>query len=98
MGSAFESSLGAWQSACSCDSSSLTSNPMLASNLSIQAGSPATSSGATLTGVGLVTLDSDIIGTLRPPSGWSLGAYQSGSSSASQQQPNPPTGLTAVAH
>jgi hypothetical protein len=98
MGSAFESSLGAWQSACSCDSSSITSNPMLTSNLSIQAGSPASSIGASLTSAGIAALDSDIIGALRPTSGWSLGAYQSGSSSSSQQTPNPPTGLTAVAH
>lgn len=98
MGSAFESSLGAWQSACSCDSSSITSNPMLTSNLSIQGGSPAGSIGASLTSAGIAALDRDIIGALRPTSGWSLGAYQSGSSSSAQQTPNPPTGLTAVAH
>jgi hypothetical protein len=95
MGSSFESSLSSWQAACSCDALAITTNPLLNGDLTIQAGSPAASIGANLISLGLAALDVDKSGIVRPPSGWSIGAYQMASSSANQP-PNPPTGLSAI--
>lgn len=100
-GAAFEFSgsfigtFSGWQGACNCDSSSITSNPNLASNYLLLSGSPAIGAGVNLTSLDVTALDSDKAGVLRPSTGaWAMGAYQSGTSSA----PQPATGLTAVAH
>jgi hypothetical protein len=90
-----ESTLSAWKTACSCDTGSLVSNPLLNSNYTLQSGSPARGLGANLTSLGITALNYDIAGDARPSTGaWDAGAYQG------QGTPNvtPPTGLTAVIH
>jgi len=61
-----------------------------------QAGSSAIGAGANLSGLGIAALNRDKNGVPRPGSGpWSAGAFAS-SSSASNQAPNPPSGLRIV--
>jgi len=58
----------------------------------LQAGSPAIGAAANLTSLGVVPLDSDFTGALRPSTGaWDIGAYVYGSG-----VPAPPTNLTAT--
>jgi len=72
--------IGGWRTACSCDASAITSNPLLNPNLSIQAGSPAATLGNNLTGLGITALNSDIAGNARPASGpWPAGAFNASS-------------------
>jgi hypothetical protein len=92
--STYTSSFSTWQSACSCDSGSSTGNPLLNSDMTIGAGSAASTLGANLTGMNISALDFDKVGTLRPSGSWSSGALQLGSSTA--QLPKPPTGLAAT--
>ncbi len=92
--SAFQGSLSNWQSACGCDGGAVTTDPLLNSDLSIRAGSSASSLGTNLSSMGISALNLDKTGAARPSSSWSSGAIQLGSVSA--QQPNPPTGLAAT--
>jgi hypothetical protein len=97
MGNKFESSLSSWQSDCSCDALAITANPLLNPDMTIGAASPANSAGANLSNIGMTALDFDKAGIPRPSSGgWSIGAYQSGISSATKPNLPPPTGLFAV--
>jgi hypothetical protein len=92
--STFANSFSTWQAACSCDSGSSISNPLLNSDLTIGAGSAASTLGANLSGMNITALDFDKVGTARPSGSWSSGAIQLGSTSA--QIPKPPTGLAAT--
>ena len=77
LGSSYYSSLASWQAACSCDANTLTSNPLVNSNGTLQAGSPAIGAGVNLTSLGITGLNSDANGVARPTSGaWDIGAYQ----------------------
>jgi parallel beta-helix repeat protein len=61
----------------------------------LQTSSPAIETGANLTSLAQMFLDSDKNGMSRPSSGaWDIGAFSSGSASA---RPNPPTNVTAAA-
>jgi len=61
----------------------------------LQASSPAIETGANLTSLQQIFLDSDKNGTPRPSAGtWDIGAFSSGSTLA---RPNPPTNVTATA-
>lgn len=93
-GATFIGSIGGWRSACGCDAASVTTNPLLNSDLTIKVGSSASSIGTNLSSLGITALDFDKQGVARPSGAWSSGANQLGSSSA--QQPNPPTGLAAT--
>lgn len=91
-GSSFDTSLSSWQSACKCDSASVTSNPDLDSTYHVQTGSSAIGLGINLTSLGITPLNSDKAGTPRPPSGaWTAGAY-----ATTAVAPAAPTGLTGV--
>jgi len=92
--STFTGSFSTWKSACSCDSGSSISNPLLNSDMTIGAGSAASTLGANLSGMNITALDFDKVGTARPSGSWSSGAIQLGSTSA--QAPTPPTGLAAT--
>jgi hypothetical protein len=92
--STYTGSFSTWQSACSCDSGSSTGNPLLNSDMTIGAGSAASTLGANLSGMNISALDFDKVGTARPSGSWSSGAIQLGSTSA--QLPKPPTGLSAT--
>jgi hypothetical protein len=92
--STFTGSFSTWQSACSCDSGSSTSNPLLNPDMTIAAGSSASTLGANLSSMNIAALNFDKVGTARPSGSWSSGAIQLGSSSA--QVPKPPTGLAAT--
>ena len=88
-----------WQSLCKCDSHSIyQAYPNAWVNLSSEgvpaAGFAGIGVGANLTNLGIVALDSDRLGVVRPGSGpWTIGAYQYAAAG-----PNPPTGLSAIAH
>jgi hypothetical protein len=92
--STYTGSFSTWQSACSCDSGSSTGNPLLNSDMTIGAGSAASTLGANLSGMNISALNFDKVGTARPSGSWSSGAIQLGSTSA--QLPKPPTGLSAT--
>jgi Bacterial Ig domain/Divergent InlB B-repeat domain/Right handed beta helix region len=96
LGGSVYSSLSAWQSACSCDAASITTNPNLAANYTLNSGSPAIGIGANLTSLSITALDTgaplnsangasySCTGgcVARPSSGnWDLGAFPSGSGS-----------------
>ena len=93
-GSSFKQSMSQWQSACGCDSGSVTTNPMLNADLTVQSGSPAAGLGLNLSSIGLSALNFDKEGVLRPVGSWTSGASEIGSTST--QKPNPPTGLSAT--
>ncbi|HSY33635.1 MAG TPA: hypothetical protein VLA42_16760 [Verrucomicrobiae bacterium] len=92
--STFTGSFSTWQAACSCDSGSSISNPLLNSDMTISAGSAASTLGANLSSMNITALNFDKVGTARPSGSWSSGAIQLGSASA--QIPKPPTGLAAT--
>jgi hypothetical protein len=94
--STMSTSLSSWKNNCTCDSSSITTNPNLSTSYKPQSGSSALGLGANLTSLGITALDRDLAGAARPSSGaWTVGAY-----SSSAAGPNAPVGLTgtAVAH
>ena len=93
--STFANSFSTWQAACSCDSGSSISNPLLNSDMTIGAGSAASTLGANLSSMNITALNSDKVGTARPSGSWSSGAIQLGSTAAAQI-PKPPTGLAAT--
>jgi hypothetical protein len=87
-------SLANWRTTCRCDANATLANPLLDGSYLLQSGSPASTLGANLANVGIAPLDSDKIGTARPPNGnWSAGAFQYG---GSIPPPAPPSGLVAV--
>jgi hypothetical protein len=92
-GSTFISSLATWQSDCSCDAASVTTDPKLDTNMKLQSGSSAIGLGTNLTSVGISALDSDLAGTARPSSGaWDSGAY----AFSSAGPPPPPAALNII--
>jgi hypothetical protein len=98
----YSGSFSTWQSEAGGDAgpSKYVASAGLDSSGLPQAGSAAISAGANLTNLSLASLDSDIVGTLRPNSGlWVAGAFATGSASGNGggNQPAPPTGLTAIA-
>jgi len=88
--------LSTWQSATGQDAkpSTYVSNANLSSVGVPQSGSAVFGVGANLTSLGIITLNTDIVGTARPASGsWAAGAYAGSRSSGG---PQPPTGLTGT--
>lgn len=95
--SAWDSTLASWQSSCSCDTASVTTNPNLNANYQPQSGSSAIGLGVNLSSLGIAPLNSDIAGTARPSIGaWIAGAFSNSSGSG----PSAPVGLTGsvIAH
>ena len=89
------STLSSWRSASGLDGHSSSTAPNLDSNYKPQSGSPAIGLGLTLASMlgSMPALAKDKGGITRPTVGaWDVGAYQSGSTSASL--PSAPTGLT----
>lgn len=69
--------LAAWTAGTGLDANSITTNPLLNSNGTLQASSPAIGAGVNLTSLGITALDTDAAGVARPASGaWDIGAYQ----------------------
>jgi hypothetical protein len=91
-GASFISTIGAWRTACSCDAASVTTNPLLNTNFTLQAGSSATGLGSNLTGTGITALNSDLAGIARPSgvTAWDTGALQFGAVTT------PPTNLQII--
>jgi hypothetical protein len=95
MGQSFQTFAG-WQ-AQGFDLHSKQSDPKLDATYHLLAGSPAISSGANLTSLGIIELDADQLGAGRPGTGagaWDFGAYVYGASQTAG--PNAPRGLTAI--
>jgi hypothetical protein len=92
-----QSTLAAWQAACSCDAHSTYNAATTISAVGVpQSGSPVVQAGANLTSLGITALDSDKSGVPRPSAGpWGIGAYQS---SGGTVAPTPPAGLTTAVH
>ena len=90
-------SLTAWQSATGQDShSSFTSGVAVNGDGTLPSNSAAVGKGTNLTGLGIAALNNDRNGNPRPSSGsWTIGAYVSGSTSASTPPP-PPTNVKAT--
>jgi hypothetical protein len=87
-------SFPSWQSSCSCDSHSTTSNPVFTSTYGLGAGSAAIALGLNLAGDSVSALDYDKAGALRPATGaWDAGAYDYGGSGT----PQAPSNLAAAA-
>lgn len=84
----------AWQASCGCDAASITGNPLLNSNMSVQAGSPTIGAGQNLTSLGITALNSDIAGTVRTIP-WDMGAWKFGSVTP-PPPPGPPPILLSV--
>lgn len=94
--SSFLSTLASWQSNCSCDASSIATNPVLTSTYIPNATSPVIGTGTNLSSLGITALNSDAAGVVRPSTGaWDLGAYQHGGGSGT---PGASTNLNAVPH
>lgn len=71
------SSIATWRTDTGADGASVTTDPLLNTNGTLQSGSPAIGLGANLTSLGITALDSDKAGIARPGSGaWDAGAYQ----------------------
>jgi len=89
----------AWQTACSCDAHSITSNPNVPSATGIMAnylpptGSPLIGTGTNLSSLGVTLIDSDVVGVSRSNS-WGIGAYQS-TTTASYA---PPINIVSTVH
>lgn len=70
-------SLAAWKVATGFDSNSITTNPKNNSDGTLQAGSPAISTGTNLTSLGITALNSDKNGVARPSvAAWDMGCCQ----------------------
>jgi hypothetical protein len=67
---------------------------LLNSDMTIGAGSAASTLGANLSSMNITALNFDKVGTARPSGSWSSGAIQLGSTST--QILKPPTGLAAI--
>lgn len=79
-------SFSSWQSSCSCDSNSSTTNPSLSTTYGPSSSSSALLlQGTNLSGLNIAALDMDPSGVARPPlpANWTIGAYQSQSGSGS---------------
>jgi hypothetical protein len=87
--------LSQWQTSCSCDFKSITSVPNLNASYSPNTGSPVIGVGTNLTSLGIVALNFDKAGVLRPLiSAWDLGAYSYSSATRSLMAPSTsPSGL-----
>ena len=90
-------SIATVRSTTGMEASGQQANPLINAfpSPTLQASSPAIETGANLTSLQQMFLDSDKNGTSRPSSGaWDIGAFSSGSALA---RPNPPTNVTATA-
>ena len=86
-----KSSFFAWQSACSCDANSITSNPNLNASYAPNGSSPAIGAALNLTSLGITKLNSDLSGYTRPTSAlWTMGAYNALYSISNQQLTSSP--------
>lgn len=73
--SLYRSTLSLWQAACKCDTGSLVADPVLATDYSLSAKSPAIGAGANLTSLGVSLLQYDYLQGKRAASGnWDAGA------------------------
>ena len=93
--------LSSWQSACGCDSNSVTSDPQLDASYLPSATSPVVGLASDLTSMAITMLDYDKAGQPRPgapngpPAGpWTAGTYDVGGGGGGL--PNSPSGLTAT--
>jgi hypothetical protein len=78
------------------DSHSVVGDPRLDANYAPQSGSSAIGMGVNLTPLGIASLNADLHGAIRPPSGaWEAGAYVNGGTQAAHP-PAAPSGLSAI--